>query len=138
MNNTKTIKTCDDCGEEVTSWWVEEDQIFCGECNTSCEGANGCECHLCRSYECEKCGDWVDYEDRDDKGGICLDCMRCCDCGCECEHESEDEYEVFPQIFTFKNETYLRDEDWTLYKRLEDGKKGDRVGVYNRVEAKIE
>ena len=42
-------------------------------------------------YECDGCHGMFDYKMRDDKGGICLPCRHCCDCGCCCDEEEADE-----------------------------------------------
>ena len=40
-------------------------------------------------HECDGCFDTFSYYDCDKKGGICCECMRCCDCGCKCNDDSD-------------------------------------------------
>jgi hypothetical protein len=43
------------------------------------------------AYYCEGCDDLFEYDDSDNKGGICLMCNKCANCGCSCDSESNDE-----------------------------------------------
>ena len=39
---------------------------------------------------CDGCNEGISYNDKDGKGGICLDCDHCASCGCDCIDGDDD------------------------------------------------
>ena len=37
--------TCVQCGDETNKWWVEQDELYCRNCNEHCDGCD--DCHIC-------------------------------------------------------------------------------------------
>ena len=47
----KEEEECAECGDAVGIWWEEEGEVFCKECNTSCDGCAVEKCNVCRKEE---------------------------------------------------------------------------------------
>ena len=50
-------KECELCGDIVEKWWEEDGEVFCCECNSSCDGCwegHKDECHICREMREEE------------------------------------------------------------------------------------
>lgn len=72
---------CETCHEENDT--CSCDDCLCDECGEANRKVCGCNV-----FCCDGCNEDIEYDMTDDKGGICLDCYRCADCGCECEEQA--------------------------------------------------
>lgn len=75
--NIYPYKECKSCGERKSCGNYDSDmRWYCEDCYQDDDEK--------QIYTCEECKDNIDYNMTDQGSGICLDCMKCGDCGCEC------------------------------------------------------
>ena len=69
-------------------------------------------------YTCWGCDCQFDYHDRDKKGGICLMCHKCTDCGCDCDEcDSKEEEEEEDEDKQEEEDVWCKKHEHRLYDR---------------------